>query len=345
MIGKETTGQSFYHCIAYCLEDKRKLSEPEKQRLSDQEGVQHRGRAEVLEYNLCYGNKWELAEQFRDVQKLSRRVEKPVLHLSIRAAPGDQLTPEQWREIGREAAKEFGLDQHQYICVLHKDTKEPHIHVVGNRVGYEGKVASDSQSYGRMAALCRRMEKKYQLQQVLSPRRFLSPKERQIPRHDQRKERLKENIRQALQGCRSHSEFEKKIQEKGYRVDKGRGIAFEDDKKVRVKGSEVGYSLATIERILAQNQRANLRQSPAFRQQEKDKQVRVRQSIAKAMRRSILQAFSQPDRRDLSSAVAHGLAKLMQDLMKPEYTQAGGGPDPWEEEERRRRKKKKRVHL
>jgi len=35
----------------------------------------------------------------------------------------------------------------------------------------------------------------------------------------------------------------------GYRIDKGRGIAFEDDKKVRIKGSKVGYFLATIQRI------------------------------------------------------------------------------------------------
>jgi len=172
MIGKVTTGASFYHCISYCLEDKRKLSDEQKKQLSLQEGFQHKGRAEILEYNRCFGDKQELTEQFRDVAKLSRRVEKPVMHLSIRAAPGDQLTTEQWREIGQAAAKEFGLDDHQFICVLHKDTKQPHIHVVGNRVGYDGKVASDSNSYARMAALCRRLEKEYDLKQVLSPVAF-----------------------------------------------------------------------------------------------------------------------------------------------------------------------------
>ncbi|WP_436489896.1 hypothetical protein [Chitinophaga sp. ARDCPP14] len=35
-----------------------------------------------------------------------------------------------------------------------------------------------------------------------------------------------------------------------YKVIKGRGIAFIDDKKVKIKGSEVGFSLAKIERIL-----------------------------------------------------------------------------------------------
>ena len=40
------------------------------------------------------------------------------------------------------------------------------------------------------------------------------------------------------------------MKEKKYQVIKARGIAFIDEKKVYVKGSELGYSLKTIERIL-----------------------------------------------------------------------------------------------
>jgi hypothetical protein len=316
MIGKITTGKSFYHCIAYCLEDKKNLSEQEKQQRSQDEGLQHNDRAEVLEYNLCYGDKWALAEQFREVGRLSKRVEKPVIHLSIRAAPGDQLTPDQWREIGREAAREFGLDKHQYICVLHKDTKQPHIHLVANRVGYDGKVASDSNSYARMAALCRRLEKKYQLKNVLSPRRFLSQKERQIPRHDQRKLRLKEKIQEALKGSRSYSEFEQKIRDQGYRVDKGRGIAFEDDKKVRIKGSEVGYSLATIERVLAQNAQIHLRESPDDRQQKQKNHRQARQIVPSGMHPASPPTTPPPNHPLISLSISKGMTNLLYELLK-----------------------------
>jgi hypothetical protein len=37
---------------------------------------------------------------------------------------------------------------------------------------------------------------------------------------------------------------------KGYQVIKGRGISFIDNKKVKVKGSEVNFSLQIIERML-----------------------------------------------------------------------------------------------
>lgn len=159
MIGYVGTGSSFFDCIRYCLEDKKELSEEQKQHLSQKDSPQHKDRAEVLFYNKCFGNKYELTKDFKDVAKLSKRVEKPVLHLSLRLAPGETLSREQLTEVGRECAKEFGIADNQYICVLHKDTNEQHIHIVANRVGYSGKTASDSNSYKRMAALCRRLEK------------------------------------------------------------------------------------------------------------------------------------------------------------------------------------------
>src|SRR5690606_23755070 len=163
MIGYVGTGSSFFECIRYCVQDKKELSEKQKEELALRDNLQHKNRAEVLAYNKCFGNLRELTTQFKDVAKLSRRVEKPVFHFSLRLAPGDTLNRSQLEEIGQECAKEFGVDDNQYICVLHKDTREQHIHVVANRVGFDGKVASDSNSYKRMAALCRRLEKQYHL--------------------------------------------------------------------------------------------------------------------------------------------------------------------------------------
>lgn len=253
MIGKVIIGKSFGHCISYCLEDKRELSEEQKAQLSLQDGLKHQGRAEVLEYNLCFGDKRELTGQFQDVRKLNNRVEKPVIHLALRPAPGDQLDRHQWIAIGQAAAKEFGIDKNQYLSVLHRDTPQPHIHIVGNRVGYDSKVASDGKSYARMAAFCRRVEIEYSLKKVLSPRRFLSPEQRQIPRHNERKEHLKETIAKALAVSRVFPEFEKNVRASGYSVEKGRGIAFKDDKRVHVKGSEIGFSLTAIEKALNRN--------------------------------------------------------------------------------------------
>ncbi|MEZ0183745.1 relaxase/mobilization nuclease domain-containing protein [Flavobacterium oncorhynchi] len=272
MIGRVSIGSSFYHCISYCLEDKKELSQEKKRALAMQDRLQYKDRAEVLEYNNCFGNKYELTQQFKDVRKLSRRVEKPMLHLNLRLAPDDTLTKEQLREVGRECAKEFGIADNQYICVLHKDTKEQHIHIAANRVGFNGKVANDSNSYKRMSELCRRLEKKYSLQEVLSPSAFLSPKDRLLPRHDSRKEKLKVDIQQTLKYANSYLGFERQMKDLGYKVLKGRGISFIDDKKVKIKGSEVGFSLTKIEKILRQKQQLAIKNTGEEKKHNRDSQ-------------------------------------------------------------------------
>lgn len=254
MIGKVIIGKSFSRCINYCLNDKQKLSPAEKLLLSEKENLQHQNRAEILEYNKCFGNAKELAKDFEEVRKLSRRIEKPVLHLTLRLAPEDKaLGKNQFIDIARKCAEKFGVAEHQYIAVLHKDTEQQHIHIVANRVGLDSKVASDSNNYRRMAAFCRSIEKEYRLTEVLSPRAFLSPKERLIPRHDSRKEKLKKDIADVLKNERinNYEQFAQRMKMLGYQIEKGKGICFIDDKKVRIKGSEVGFSLMTIEKILS----------------------------------------------------------------------------------------------
>lgn len=250
MIGNMTLGQSFSGCIGYCLEDKINLSEEEKMELSINENLQHKDRAEVIYYNNCFGTASELASQFNEVRKLSSRVEKPVMHISLRLAPGESLSKDQLVEIAQACAAEFKFDQNQYVCALHKDTREQHIHIVANRVGYDGKAVNLTNNYRRMANFCRQTEKKYNLREVLNPRKFLSKEQRLIPRQDMRKERLKKDIRDTLQHVTTYQEFERKMKSLGYSVLKGRGISFIDDKNVKIKGSEVGFSLSTIERVL-----------------------------------------------------------------------------------------------
>jgi hypothetical protein len=332
MIGHVSKGASFFHCINYCLKDKQELTEAMKAQLARTDNLQHKDRAEVLEYNQCFGNEFELAEQFHDVSKLSKWVEKPVLHLSLRLAPGDSLTREQFIEIGREAAKEFGVADHQYICILHKDTQQQHIHIVANRVGFDGKVAKDGNSYKRMATLCRRLEKQYNLQQILSPRAFLSANERLLPRHDKRKERLTEDIRRTLKEVSQYSEFEKKMTALGYKVIKSRGISFIDDKKVKIKGSEVGFSLMKIEKILALKQVLALSQMGSSTGQQPGEGNR---SGTTSRRLTV-----NPVPRSAGTKTPF-IAALISKLLEPVPEKGGGVPYELTDEYRRKKKKKR----
>lgn len=245
MIGKIVTGKSFRGCLQYCLHDKVADAQNE---------VVMKDRAEVILYNQCFGNDKELIQQFNDVRQLNQKLSKPVLHITLSLSKGESLAPYKLTQMAEDCAKDFGFSNNQYVAVLHKDTEHPHIHIVANRVGYDGKTVSDSNSYQKIAKLCRSQEIKYGLQKVLSPNAFLPKELRNYERLDQRKEQLKEHIKQSLGGSKTFEQFEQKMKAFKYEVIKMRGIAFRDEQKVYTKGSQVGFSLATIERILAQKQ-------------------------------------------------------------------------------------------
>ena len=242
MIGKVTIGKSFKGCLLYCLNDK--LQDENKEEIM-------KDRAEVLLFNQCYGNQKELIQQFNEVRQLNSKLSKPVLHITLSLVPGEELPKEKMIELCQHCAKDMGFEYNQYVAIHHKDTNHQHLHIVVNRIGFDKRTVSDSNNFQKIAAYCRKMELKFNLTPVLSPRQFLPKEQRHILRQDGRKEQLKRDIQQALQQVNNYQQFEQKMKVLGYQVLKARGISFIDDKKVKIKGSEVGFSLMKIEKILA----------------------------------------------------------------------------------------------
>lgn len=339
MIGKVIIGASFKNCIAYCLSDKHSLSKEDKLLLAERGNVQHLSRAEVLAYNLCFGNAKELARDFEEVSRLSRRVEKPVFHITLRLAPGDRpLSKDDLTDIGRKCAEEFGVAGNQYLTVLHKDTKQQHIHLVANRVGLGGKAVSSSNNYRRMAAFCRKMEKEYQLTEVLSPRKFLSNEQRSLPRRDNRKEKLKTDIAGLLkkENINSYPQFEQQMKSLGYQIEKGRGICFIDDKNARIKGSDVGFSLMTLNKIFHTKKAISLEEETVKGIREHNRRAQEGSFSGHSFRLQRLPAVS------LIMSLKNELANMIADILKPEMTAYNSpGPNLSEEEKKRRKRRRK----
>ena len=247
-------------------------------RLQENEALQklemEKKQAEVIYYNQCFGNKKELIRQLVEVAQLNPNVSKPVFHASISFDLADKgrLSTQDKIDIAQELAKEFDFANKQYVVITHADTEHEHLHIVANRIGLEGPTASDSNSYRRMAEYCRRMEQAYKLTKVLSPNKFLKPEQRiaQSQRVDQRKERLKEHLSKAVKQCKSVKEVQRYMEQKGYKVEVGRGIAFIDQQHVRFKGSQVGYSLADIQKKIRQEQSQRQIQQMQARNQARD---------------------------------------------------------------------------
>lgn len=247
MIGKIIIGKSFKGCINYCLSPKQGQAE----------------RAEVIQYNNCYGGRNELIRQFEELKGHNPKLEKPVMHVILSLAQGDKVRPGLKEAIAQECAEDLGFADCQYLAISHNDTQHQHIHIIANRVRYNGKTVSDSNNYRQIVRFCRKMEQKYNLTKVLNPRRYLSSVNQLIPREDQRKNALKRAVGRAILDAKDFSTFLSLMKSSGYEVDKGRGIAFIDAQKVRTKGSEIGYSLQNIQETI---ERLNNRQMISPRQ-------------------------------------------------------------------------------
>jgi DNA-binding transcriptional MerR regulator len=348
MIGKVKVVGNIRHCIEYGLHDKRELSEEQKIDLSLLDGLQHKDRAEVLVMFKCAGDAQALTEQFSEVARLSKRVEKPLFHASLRLAPTDSLTPEQWIEVGTAWAEEFKVQNNQYLIILHKDTLPPHIHLVANRVGFDGKVASDSNDFRRIANFCRMMEQRFNLTKVPNPRRFLRKDQQAVPRHDQRKLNLKFQIHEALRHAISFDQFKERMQYLGFEVIKGRGITFVDDKKVRMKGSEVGYSLANIEKMLSLNNQIAMKITEV---NNAEKVIAMSREILQTLPAAIrirVEAKQHPRQvqwRLLNqelAALEKAATKFWTDLFKVEYVPSGINIELIKEAKRKKKKKRSR---
>ena len=145
MIGKIIIGSGFKGVISYCLSPKKGLGKQIE-------------RSEIIDYNQCFGTKNELIRQFTDVRNLNTKLNKPVIHFILSFSISDSVNNSLLSEISNDLAKDFGFDKNQYIVIRHTDTEDthPHIHVIANRVGFDKKTVSDSNSYKRIAEFARK---------------------------------------------------------------------------------------------------------------------------------------------------------------------------------------------
>ena len=120
----------------------------------------------IIETNMAGENPRELAAEFGEIRKLRPNLGKAVLHVSLSAAPGEKLTDEQWSDIGKRYLDGMGLEQNQFVITRHTDTEHEHVHILANRIRFDGSVTSDSQDYRRQETLMREIERDYGLERV-----------------------------------------------------------------------------------------------------------------------------------------------------------------------------------
>lgn len=163
MIAKQIIGGGFRGALDYLRHGSRG-SNPE--------------RGEVLDTNLPVTNHSPraFAASFGAFRKLNPKLGRPVYHVSLSPAPGDEISDKQWREIARIYLDGMGFTDCPFVLIKHDEEAEgeglrpPHVHILASRIKPDSTTVSDQNNYRRSEKLVRDIEARFGLVGVASPK-------------------------------------------------------------------------------------------------------------------------------------------------------------------------------
>lgn len=173
-----------------------------------------KGEAVELTRNYVMGeNGQEVLAEFREIQRLNTRCENNTYTLVLSPdASQAKLSQEELLKLTQDHLKNLGLENHQYIAYVHNSTKSQHIHIIANRIGFDGKAHSDSNIHLKAHESADKLAKErgfHTAKEITQMKRAMTL--------DLRKE-----INQAYTQCKNQSvsmdDFERLMSEKGYDV-------------------------------------------------------------------------------------------------------------------------------
>lgn len=97
-------------------------------------------KARIVAGNMTGRAARELAAEFAISRQMRPEVERPVLHCSLSAPPGEEISPEKWNEIVTDFMARMGLGSHQHVGIQHRDTAHQHVHIIASRIGLDGSI-------------------------------------------------------------------------------------------------------------------------------------------------------------------------------------------------------------
>lgn len=118
-------------------------------------------KAKLLSQNLSSTMNRDRVQEFEQVWQKRPRVQRPVFHVSLAVNGALKLTKTQWRKLVKAYLKGMGFANCQYVAIRHNHQACDHVHVVANRVTFDGQLVSDSWDYLKSQAVLRTLEQKF----------------------------------------------------------------------------------------------------------------------------------------------------------------------------------------
>ncbi len=206
------------------------------------------------------GTNQEMAHSFETQARLNP-ITKPVAHISLNfsAEDRDKLTDEKMIEIAKEYMQKMGYDNTQCLMVRHTDREHPHLHLILNRVDFDGNRITDSNEHIRNIKATQELTHKHNL--------FIAEGKDNVKRHRLiGSEKIRYEIHDALskhiRTTKSWEELQQKLKGEGISVefkyngstDQIQGVKFTKD-NLTFNGSKVDkqFSYSKIDYQIRQN--------------------------------------------------------------------------------------------
>ena len=154
MIASQKIGKSFTGALRYNM---KKLFDTRQDK-----------RAELLATNFSSVNAKEIGREVEWLRQLRPNLNRYVYHTSLNfsATEAASLNNEKLLAIGQDYLQAMGYTSNQFLIFRHHDAEHPHLHLLANRICFDGSVVSDSNNYEKSEAVVRRLEKQYGLTAV-----------------------------------------------------------------------------------------------------------------------------------------------------------------------------------
>lgn len=240
MIGKVITGKSFGGCIRYVVQKHHAT-------ILDAAGIR------IQDAN-------KMINDFNLQRKYNPDLGKAVGHIVLSWSANDaaKLNDVVMVDLAKEYLSKMKIRDTQYLIVKHNDREHPHIHIVYNRVGNNGKTISDNFQKQRNVQVAKELTLKYGFYLAMGKEQV---NRQQLKGADKVKYELYDAIRSASKKVKSIDELMKVLAKSGItthlkykgNTNEVQGISFSKG-EYKFKGSEIDRSLSYAKLIRAMQQ-------------------------------------------------------------------------------------------
>ncbi len=223
--------------------------------------------AEILDSDgIMLEEQQTIIDSFKLQTELNPGISKPVGHTSLNFSSRDmeKLSSQLMVQIADDYMNQMGMTNTQYLIARHYDKEHPHIHLVFNRIDYNGETISDRNDRIRSAKICKELTRKYNLYFAPGKEKV---KESRLKEPDKTRYEIYHKLKEIVPRCQNWNQLAETLNNQGIKVSfkcKGKsneiqGVIFEMN-GYSFSGSKVDrqFSFSRISYQLLQSQQKTL---------------------------------------------------------------------------------------